>query len=153
MNLNIVFTWTLNKVIGLMCAQIGILFFGDIRTLQKYRVSHCLHIITLSCTICLFDFNSRINIFPFLDKYTYKPLCRAAHIYHAEKCSSPVHKTGFLWMRVRNKDWWEVGPAPLSQLQSDPGGCCTLVVVEEIPPFYVKRFECLEKCYINLTNY
>ncbi len=32
------------------------------------------------------------------------------------------------------------------------GGCCTLVVVEEIPPFYVKRFKCLEKCYINVTN-
>ncbi len=34
-----------------------------------------------------------------------------------------------------------------------PGGCCTLVVVEEIPPLYVKRFECLEKRYINVTNY
>jgi len=28
-----------------------------------------------------------------------------------------------------------------------------LVVVEEIPPFYVKRFECPEKRYINVTNY
>ncbi len=27
------------------------------------------------------------------------------------------------------------------------------VVVEEIPPLYVKRFECLEKRYINVTNY
>jgi len=27
------------------------------------------------------------------------------------------------------------------------------VVVEEIPPFYVKRFECPEKRYINVTNY
>ncbi len=26
-------------------------------------------------------------------------------------------------------------------------------VDEEIPPFYVKRFEYLEKCYINVTNY
>ncbi len=33
------------------------------------------------------------------------------------------------------------------------GGCCTLVVDEEIPPLYVKRFECLEKRYINVTNY
>ncbi len=33
-----------------------------------------------------------------------------------------------------------------------PGGCCTLVVDEEIPPYYVKRFECLEKRYINVTN-
>ncbi len=31
--------------------------------------------------------------------------------------------------------------------------CCTLVVVEEIPPFYVKRFEYPEKRYINVTNY
>ncbi len=28
-----------------------------------------------------------------------------------------------------------------------------LVVDEEIPPYYVKRFECLEKRYINVTNY
>ncbi len=34
-----------------------------------------------------------------------------------------------------------------------PGGCCTLVVVEEIPPFYAKRFEYPEKHYINVTNY
>uniref|UniRef100_A0A672NBF6 Uncharacterized protein n=1 Tax=Sinocyclocheilus grahami TaxID=75366 RepID=A0A672NBF6_SINGR len=33
-----------------------------------------------------------------------------------------------------------------------PGGCCTLVVDEEIPPDNVKRFECLEKCYINVMN-
>ncbi len=33
------------------------------------------------------------------------------------------------------------------------GGCCTLVVVEEIPPFYVKRLEYPEKRYINVTNY
>jgi len=33
-----------------------------------------------------------------------------------------------------------------------PGGCCTLVVVEEIP-LYVKRFECPEKRYINVMNY
>jgi len=35
-------------------------------------------------------------------------------------------------------------------------GCCILVVGEEIPPpplLYVKRFECLEKGYINVTNY
>ncbi len=31
-----------------------------------------------------------------------------------------------------------------------PGGCSTLVVVEEIPPFYVKRFEYPEKRYINV---
>ncbi len=30
---------------------------------------------------------------------------------------------------------------------------CSLVVDEEIPPYYVKRFECLEKRYINVTNY
>ncbi len=34
-----------------------------------------------------------------------------------------------------------------------PGGCCTLVVVEGIPPFYVKRFEYPEKRYINVPNY
>ncbi len=34
-----------------------------------------------------------------------------------------------------------------------PGGCCTLVVVEEIPSFYVKRFEYPEKRYINALNY
>ncbi len=34
-----------------------------------------------------------------------------------------------------------------------PGGYCTLVGVEEIPPHTVKRFECLEKHYINATNY
>ncbi len=34
-----------------------------------------------------------------------------------------------------------------------PGGCCTLGVVEEIPPFYVKRFEYPEKRYKNVTNY
>ncbi len=33
------------------------------------------------------------------------------------------------------------------------GGCCTLVVDEEIPPFYVKCFEYPEKLYINVTNY
>ncbi len=32
------------------------------------------------------------------------------------------------------------------------GGCCTLVVDEEISPYYVKHFECLEKRYINVTN-
>ncbi len=32
-----------------------------------------------------------------------------------------------------------------------PDGCCTLVVVEEIPRFYVKRFEYPEKHYINVT--
>ncbi len=31
--------------------------------------------------------------------------------------------------------------------------CFKLVVDEEIPPYYVKRFECLEKRYINVTNY
>ncbi len=34
-----------------------------------------------------------------------------------------------------------------------PGECCTLVVAEEIPPHNVKRFECLEKCYMNVRNY
>ncbi len=34
-----------------------------------------------------------------------------------------------------------------------PGGCCTLVVAEEIAPFYVKRFEYPEKRYMNVTNY
>ncbi len=44
-------------------------------------------------------------------------------------------------------------------LSHHPDGCCTLVVVEEIPPLnkvfppYVKRFEYPEKCYINVTNY
>ncbi len=38
-------------------------------------------------------------------------------------------------------------------LSHHPGACCTLVVVEEIPPFYVKRFEYPEKRYINVTNY
>ncbi len=32
----------------------------------------------------------------------------------------------------------------------DPGGCCTLAVLEEIPPFYVKRFVYPEKRYIHL---
>ncbi len=27
------------------------------------------------------------------------------------------------------------------------------LVDEEIPPDNVERFECLEKCYINVTNY
>jgi len=34
---------------------------------------------------------------------------------------------------------------------NDPGGCCTLVVVEETPPFQVKSFEYPEKHYV--TNY
>ncbi len=34
-----------------------------------------------------------------------------------------------------------------------PSGCCTLVVDEEIPPFYVKCFEYPEKRYINVRNY
>ncbi len=34
----------------------------------------------------------------------------------------------------------------------DPGGCCTLVVDEEISSFYVKHFERLEKRYINVRN-
>ncbi len=34
-----------------------------------------------------------------------------------------------------------------------PGGCCTLVVVEEIPSYNVKWSECLEKRYINVMNY
>ncbi len=34
-----------------------------------------------------------------------------------------------------------------------PGGCCTLLVDEAIPPFYVKRFEYPEKRYINVKNY
>ncbi len=29
----------------------------------------------------------------------------------------------------------------------------SVVVVEEIPPYYVKRFECLEKRSIYVTNY
>ncbi len=33
------------------------------------------------------------------------------------------------------------------------GGYYTLVEVEEIPPFYVKRFEYPEKRYIKITNY
>ncbi len=32
------------------------------------------------------------------------------------------------------------------------GGCCTLVVDEEISPYYVNRLECLEKRYITVTN-
>ncbi len=34
-----------------------------------------------------------------------------------------------------------------------PGGCCTLVVDEEISPLLCKAFECLEKRYININNY
>ncbi len=34
-----------------------------------------------------------------------------------------------------------------------PSGCCTLVVDEEIPPYYVKCFEYPEKRYINVRNY
>ncbi len=34
-----------------------------------------------------------------------------------------------------------------------PGGCCTLVVVEEIPHFYVKRSEYSEKRYKLNVNY
>ncbi len=37
-----------------------------------------------------------------------------------------------------------------------PGGCCTLVVDEEIPPDNVECFECLEKAekhYINVMKY
>ncbi len=34
-----------------------------------------------------------------------------------------------------------------------PGGCCTLVVDEEITPDNVERFQCLENCYINVINY
>ncbi len=33
-----------------------------------------------------------------------------------------------------------------------PGGCCTLVVVEEIPPLYVKPPWVPRKRYINVTN-
>ncbi len=41
----------------------------------------------------------------------------------------------------------------MAAVTSSSGGCCTLVVVEEIPHFYVKRFEYPEKRYINVTNY
>ncbi len=34
-----------------------------------------------------------------------------------------------------------------------PGGCCTLVVVEEIPPDDVERFEYPEMRYINVKKY
>ncbi len=37
-----------------------------------------------------------------------------------------------------------------------PGGCCTLMVDEEISPDNVEHFECLEmqkKHYINVINY
>ncbi len=34
--------------------------------------------------------------------------CRAAHIYRAVKMPLPTPKTGCLWMRIQNKDWWEV---------------------------------------------
>jgi len=36
-------------------------------------------------------------------------------------------------------------------LAHHPGGCCTLVVDEEIPPLTM-HFESLEKRYINVTN-
>ncbi len=74
MNLNVMFTRTLNKVIGLMCAfmslklQIGIDFLFLTCAHCANRVSHCLHIITtlLTCTVSLVVLNSRINIYPFL---------------------------------------------------------------------------------------
>ncbi len=49
MNLNKVFTWSLNKVIRLMCAlmsQASNQNFFPMQTLPKYRISRCLHTIT-----------------------------------------------------------------------------------------------------------
>ncbi len=50
---------------------------------------------------------------------------------------------------------WGVFWCTMAAVASSSGGCCTLVVDEEIPPspYYVKRFECLEKRYINVTTY
>ncbi len=38
-------------------------------------------------------------------------------------------------------------------LSHHPGGCCTLVGDEEIPPDNLEHIECLEKRYINVMNY
>ncbi len=70
---------------------------------------------------------------------------------------SPNHPhilIGFTTVSSPPISWCVVGGLAQSGcLSHHPGGCCTLVVVEEIPPYYVKRFEYPVKCYINVTNY
>lgn len=84
-NLNVVFKQTINKVIGLICAFVTSFksdqFFFYMRTLHK-KYSFSLFAQTLHG---FFVFNSRIYIFPFMDKYTYNLLCLAAYILHAVK--------------------------------------------------------------------
>ncbi len=56
--------------------------------------------------------------------------------------------------RLAKVSWCVVGVlAHYGWPSHHPGGCCTLVVDEEMPLYYVKRFESLEKRYINVTNY
>ncbi len=64
----------------------------------------------------------------------------------------PIHwLASSLWLFSTNKLVCGGRSSALWLPSHNPGGCCTLVVNEEIPPFYVKRFEYPEKRYINVT--
>ncbi len=86
--------------------MLGIVFLliFYMRTAQIQSFCHCLHIITTLLHSFFICFNSRIHIYQSLDKYTYKPLCRAANL-SCSKSAPPAPKTSCLWMRIRNNHW------------------------------------------------
>ncbi len=67
-------------------------------------------------------------------------------IFSASSCSKPVWVSLFCWTQ-KNIIFRRI--LVTKQLTI----AIWLVVVEEIPPLYVKRFECPEKHYINIRDY
>ncbi len=81
------------------------IYFLHAHVAQIQSFCHCLHIITTLLHSFLICFNSRIHIYPFLYKYTYKPLCPAANLSCSKSAPPPAPKTSCLWMRIRNNHW------------------------------------------------
>ncbi len=50
---------------------------------------------------------AELIFFPFLDKYTYNTVPCCSYLSRI-KMPLPAHKMGCLWLRIWNKDWWEV---------------------------------------------
>ncbi len=95
-------------------------------------------------TVCKYVFLSTFSNPGILAK-----ICLLASDHHG-LLIIPIHwLASLLCLLSTSKLVWIGHPGAIWLPSSHPCGCCTLVVVEEIPPHIVKCFECLEKRYIN----
>ncbi len=112
-NLNLVLTWTFNKVIGLMCIFMSQasnwIWSFDVHTSGIYTFPLFAYAMVLPLLL-FFVLKSRVRIYLILflirrpgAHEAFLPCCLSS-----SKLLNSHYRTSYLWMRVWSEDWWDI---------------------------------------------